>query len=325
MRGRRNVLALVALWVAALPATLGLAGESPAEWSAPDIASLPDDENSQLIRLGHDLTVSTSALIGPGAADPAKRYAGNRLSCQNCHLEAGTKQFGLPFVGVSQDFPQYRAREGRVIGLEERVNGCVTRSLNGRKLPEESREMRGFVAYIAFLSQGPKRNGRGAGMLPELARAADPVRGRIVFEHICATCHGADGQGKKREDDSRFYEFPPLWGPDSFNDGAGMNRLIAAANFIHSNMPNGATWRAPVLGDDDAWDVAAFVIGRDRPHKQGLEEDFPNRLEKPVDAAYPPFADGFDPEGHRFGPFAPIRAAIRALSLSGTAAPPKTN
>jgi thiosulfate dehydrogenase len=81
-------------------------------------------------------------------------------------------------------------------------------------------------------------------------------------------------------------------------------------------MPNGATWRAPTIGNEDSWDVAAFVISRDRPHKPGLEADFPNRLEKPVDAAYPPFADGADAERRRFGPFAPIRAEIRALSLS---------
>lgn len=312
MRGLRGILALGAVLAAVMHAVPCPAGEIARGWVVPDIAGIPDSEESRMIRLGHDLTVSTSALIGPGAGDPAKHYAGNRLSCQNCHLEGGTKQFGLPFVGVFGDFPQYRAREGQVGTLEDRINGCMTRSLNGRPLPEDSPEMRGFVAYIRFLSGGPGQDGRGAGRIPELDRAADPARGKIVYRRLCATCHGVDGRGKTRVD-GRSYEIPPLWGRDSFNDGAGMNRLISAANFIHANMPNGTTWRAPAVSDEDAWDVAAFIISQDRPRKADLEQDFPKRLEKPPDAAYPPFADGLDADLHRYGPFAPIRGKINAL------------
>jgi thiosulfate dehydrogenase len=99
-------------------------------------------------------------------------------------------------------------------------------------------------------------------------------------------CHGADGQGQRGV-------APPLWGPDSFNDGAGMARLSNAANFVHSNMPNGTSFEQPALSPEDAWDVAAFVESQPRPHMAGLDRDFPNRLEKPVDAAYGPYADGF--------------------------------
>ncbi len=198
-----------------------------------------------MIRLGRDLTVATYAHIGPRVADRSKRYAGNDLSCQSCHLEAGTKRYGLPFVGVFADFPQYRSREGEVGTLEDRVNGCMTRSMNGRTLPDDSTEMRAFVAYIKFLSTGGKQDGRGSAKLPELDRAADPVHGKAIYAQICVACHGIDGQGKRRPGAVDGYEFPPLWGRDSFNDGAGMARLIAAANFIHSNMPNGTTWQAP--------------------------------------------------------------------------------
>ncbi len=302
----------------------------PPEWTIPDISALPDNEPAKLIRLGRDLTVDTHSLIGPGAS-PDKRYAGNALSCQNCHLEAGTKRFGLPFVGVATDFPQYRAREGHVGTLEDRINGCMTRSMNGRPLPDDSREMRAFVAYNGFLSTGPKQEGRGAGQLPELGRAADPKQGEVVFKQVCVACHGADGLGKRSAgtgaaDSAQPFGAqpfgapplgaPPLWGPESFNDGAGMNRLISAANFIRSNMPNGVAWQSPLLSVQDSWDVAAFVISQDRPRKTDLDRDFPKRLEKPVDAAYPPFADGFAVDAHRFGPFQPIREKIRALQAS---------
>jgi thiosulfate dehydrogenase len=105
----------------------------------------------------------------------------------------------------------------------------------------------------------------------------------------------------------------PVSGPDSFNDGAGMARLITAANFIHFNMPHGADYLDPQLTVEEAWDIAAYLISRPRPHKQGLDQDFPDLLAKPVDTPYGPYADGFSQQQHQYGPFAPIRAEIERL------------
>jgi thiosulfate dehydrogenase len=114
--------------------------------SVPD--GLADDAWGRAVRLGWELMVATPGRIGPEVADPARRFAGNNLSCQNCHLDAGTRKFALPFVGVFGDFPQYRAREGQVRTIEDRINGCMTRSLNGRELPLDGPEMRAMVAYL---------------------------------------------------------------------------------------------------------------------------------------------------------------------------------
>ena len=111
------------------------------------------------------------------------------------------------------------------------------------------------------------------------------------------------------------YAVPPLWGDDSFNDGAGMARLITLANFLHSNMPHGADYRNPMLSVEEAWDVAAYVESQARPHKSGLDRDFSSDLvDKPVDAPYGPYADGFTEEQHKYGPFEPIRAAVARLT-----------
>ena len=59
---------------------------------------------------------------------PAIAIPGNNLACESCHLEAGTKKFGLPFQGVYADFPNYRARSGAVGTIEGRLNACMTRS-----------------------------------------------------------------------------------------------------------------------------------------------------------------------------------------------------
>lgn len=295
------------------------AASKPEEWTVPDVDKLPDDPWGWMVRMGRDLTVETYKHIGPEAADSTKRFAGSNMSCQSCHLEAGTKQYGLPFVGVFADFPQYRAREGEVGTLEDRINGCMTRSLNGRPLPVDSDEMKAFVAYIKFLSTGRpiggKTPGRGSGEMAELTRAADPKAGAQVFSEKCAACHGADGQGKRvgTVGDAKGYEFPPLWGAGSFNNGAGMGRLISAANFIRSNMPNGTTHDQPLLTPEQAWDVAAYVESMDRPQKKDVDKDYPIGTEKAVDAGYGPYVDGLPQDQHKYGPFHPIRDKLKAL------------
>lgn len=297
----------------ALPATAG--GDAAGQWIVPDIATLADDPWGRTVRRGRDLMVHTAELIGPEARDPGQRWSGNNLNCQSCHLEAGTKQFGLPLVGVFADFPQYRGRSGGVNTIEDRINGCMTRSMNGKALAAGSDDLVAMVAYLKFLSSGrpvgEPTPGRGTGKMPELDRAADPVRGKTVYAQTCAVCHGADGMGQRAgaAGDGKGYTFPPLWGPDSYNDGAGMARLITAANFIRSNMPNGTRFDAPTLPEADAWDVAAYINSQPRPQRAGLERDYPKLSEKPVDAPYGPYADSFSAEQHRLGPFGPIRNA----------------
>ena len=219
----------------------------------PEIGALPNDAASQQMRRGRDLITATYAHVGPEVADPAKRYAGNNLACANCHLEAGTKKFGIPLFGLFWMFPEYTARDGGEITLEDRLNNCMMRSMNGRPMPENSPEMQAIVAYIKFLSTGVAPgevlSGLGVGRMPELDRAADPERGKAVYATACLACHNTDGSGIRRSlpTTDLGYMIPPLWGSDSFNDGAGMARLITAANFIHFNMPHGADYLHPQL------------------------------------------------------------------------------
>ncbi|MDO9412784.1 MAG: c-type cytochrome [Pseudolabrys sp.] len=288
-------------------------------WLVPEVGALPRDASGMQVREGRDLITATYAHIGPNVRDTSRRYAGNNLACTNCHLQAGTKKFGLPLFGLFGAFPQYSARSGNEISIEDRVNSCMTRSMNGRAMPVDAPEMQAMVAYIKFLSSGVPSGvtlpGMGAGNMPELDRAADPVRGRPVYARACLGCHNTDGSGVRNSIPSSAmgYMMPPLWGPDSFNNGAGMARLSTIANFVHFNMPHGADYLNPQLNVEEAWDVAAYVVSQARPQKAGLEHDFPNRLDKPVDAGFGPYADGFSQQQHTYGPFAPIRAALEKL------------
>ena len=286
-------------------------------WTPPDITSVAEDSFSTLVKYGYALFTNTANEIGPAVSDPTKRFAGNNLACQNCHLSGGTQPYAMPLIGVWGQFPQYRAREGAVDTIEDRINGCMERSMNGRGLPAQSREMKAFLAYMRWLStgipDGAKLRGGGTLKIKEPERAANFRRGSEIFSEICATCHGANGLGQRAQSSSG-YQFPPLWGPDSYNNGGGMSRLLTVAAFAMHNMPIGTRFDAPVLTDEQAYDVAAFIISQKRPEKANLDKDFPVRLQKPIDTPYGPYVDGFSLEQHRYGPFGPIRAKVQELA-----------
>jgi thiosulfate dehydrogenase len=290
-----------------------------AEWKPPSIRSVGDDPFGKLVKYGHALITDTANQIGPTVADSAKRYSGNNLTCQNCHLQAGTQVYALPLMGVWGQFPQYRGREGEIGTLEERINGCMERSMNGRVLPLDGLEMKAYLAYMKWLStgiaDGAKLLGAGTKNVKEPGRAADLEHGAKVFSDTCAVCHGKDGLGK-RAAKGAGYQFPPLVGPDTYNIGAGMTRVLTSAAFVRHNMPLGTTFDSPVLSDADAYDVAAYMNSLERPTRANLEKDFPNKLQKPVDSPYGPYPDGFSAEQHKYGPFDAIRAKIRELAAA---------
>ena len=283
-------------------------------WPQPDPASLKDGPYKHQVLYGEALIRRTYDYVGPDVADPGMRFAGNHLSCSSCHLDAGRQRYGLSFIGVADAYPRDMARENEVRTLTQRINGCFERSMNGRALPDDSPEIAAMIAYIGFLSDAAPTDmeGRGTPTLPLMDRAADPVGGAGVYTTYCSVCHGANGQGTRDNSGGAGYLYPPLWGPDSFNDGAGMHRIIKAASFIHANMPLGTTFEAPTLTDEEAFDVAAFINVQPRPAKGGLDRDYPDRTRKPVDAPFPPYPDEFSQEQHTFGPWKAIMDAQEA-------------
>ncbi len=279
------------------------------DWQAPDINALPDDEQGKLIRYGHELIMNTSLYLGPKGNIVS---VSNGMNCQNCHIDAGTKSFAGCFSAVASTYPKYRERSARVESIEFRINDCMLRSLNGKQIDSSGKEMKAMVAYLKWIGKDVPKNKKpkGAGLeeLPFLTRAADSEKGKQVFQSKCTSCHGENGQGLLNHDSS-FYLYPPLWGPNSFNTGAGLYRITRFASFVKNNMPFGlATHNSPQLTDEEAWDVAAFVISQPRPEKI-FAEDWPKKETKPVDYSYGPYADSFSEKQHKYGPFIPIQEA----------------
>lgn len=157
------------------------------------------------------------------------------------------------------------------------------------------------------VKKGEKVKGSGLIELEMLARPASPVLGRAIYIQKCQVCHGDEGKGMKPEG-SAVYTYPPLWGQNSYNDGAGLYRISNLAKYVKANMPLGATYDNPQLTDDEAWDVAAFVNSLPRT-KKDISKDWPDISKKPFDHPFGPYQDSFGEEQHKYGPFQPIIAS----------------
>ncbi len=284
--------------------------DAPIEWQPKNVLSELNSMPSQ-VKQGYLLIAETPKYMGPMAEDSKMHFTGNGLACANCHLKAGAQAGSASWVGVTKRFPQFGGRSNKIGTIEDRINGCMERSMNGKKLPMESDEMKAIVAYMDWLGEGvpeeKEKEFKGYAPIKIPDAAVDLEKGKAVYQKECVVCHGQNGQGIKNADANLGYQYPPLWGNDSYNDGAGMHRVITSAEFIKGNMPFGqATWDRPKLTDEEAFNVAGYINSFDRPNKANTENDYPDKKLKPVSTSYGPWVDGFSAEQHKYGPFLPI-------------------
>ena len=213
------------------------------------MSSVPEGSAGDRIRRG--------ALLFNETPVYAAEFTPSKISCAHCHIEGGVQAYASPVVGAPGRFPQFNERAGHVISLEDRVEECMVRSENGKPLAYDSDQMLSLVAYMKWLSvpqPGTKAFvGKGLIAVPDLV--PDVAHGAQIYAAQCAGCHGRNGEGHQPS-------FPPLWGKDSFNDGAGMWQVKKMAAFVQHNMPEN---RKGILSLQDAFDVAAFVHAQPRP------------------------------------------------------------
>lgn len=288
----------------------------------PDTSTIPHDAFGEAVRYGRALMINTAYYIGPEGING--KYTRNKLNCTNCHQDAGTKPFSFNLLWSHNRYPQYRAREGRVLSLSERVNNCVMRPHNGEPLPYESKEMIAILTYLKWINEAALANNKALKGDQNLdikfpARAADPGAGKIVYANRCARCHGQNGEGTLVAG-AKFFTYPPLWGEHGYQPGSSMHRVIKMARWLKANMPHdSAKWNKPVLSDEDALDVAAFV-NDDRIHQRPSPQtfDYPVPAQKAIDYGKGPFADTFSAEQHKFGPYQPIIDYWKAKGMKPT-------
>ena len=251
-------------------------------FETPRLAAMLAEPNAKQLVYGARLNIETRDLL--------PKNVGNALNCASCHLNAGTVADGSPYIGISAFFPSYAPRAGRTITLEDRINGCFLRSMNGKPLPLDSEELKAMVALFDWMRRetkpADKVEGRGVGKVSQ-SIIPNPENGKKIYQAQCALCHGADGEGIKNTKGQWVY--PPLWGDESFNIGAGMARTYTAAAFVKRNMPIAMHNKFPLgqggLTDQEAVDVAEYFSHQPRPDFAGKVKDWPNG-KKPADARY---------------------------------------
>ena len=231
-------------------------------FTPPPESDIPNDGFGDMVRLGK--------LIFDDTQTHAKQYVGNALNCRNCHLDSGRKADSAPMWGAYVLYPAFRSKNQKVNTMQERIQGCFRFSQNGKVPPPDSEVVTALVSYFYWMARGAPTGmelpGRGYPALTKPEAQPSSARGERVFQARCAVCHGRDGQGQHA---NGRYVFPPLWGPKSFNGGAGMSRVELAAAFIKANMPLG---QGNSLSDQEAWDVATYMNSHMRPadpRKQG--------------------------------------------------------
>ena len=183
--------------------------------------------------------------------------------------------------------------------------------MNGKGIDSTSKEMRAIVAYIKWVGHDVKKGviPQGAGIvnISFLKRAADSEKGNLIFQQKCVSCHSKDGQGKFNND-MKSYQYPPLWGDHSFNTGAGLFRLSRFAGYIKANMPFITSAENPMLTNEEAWDLAAYILSKPRPGED-ISNDWPDTSKKPFDHPFGPYKDQFSESQHKFGPFGEMASA----------------
>lgn len=224
-------------------------------FTPPPPDAVPDTPLGDIIRLGRDVFVDTQRY--------AKKYVGNGLNCVNCHLDAGRAAGSAPLWAAYVAYPAFRAKNEQVNTFQKRLEGCFRFSMNGTPPPPDDLVMTALVAYSFWLATGApvgaQLEGRGFPTISPAPQPANAARGAGVYATHCAACHGPEGAGTRN---GTIYTFPPLWGPMSYNKGAGMHAVATAAAFIKANMPLG---QPNTLTDQEAWDVATYIGSKPRP------------------------------------------------------------
>ena len=269
----KTVCHLLAGIVAVGSTFIAAAQTAAPDFKAPLDASIPSGPKGLATQEGKKLLTDTRRLL--------PNNVGNGLNCTNCHLDAGTSANASPWVGIWGVYPEYRARSGKVISLIDRVNDCFQRSMNGKALAYNSAEMINILSYMQWLSTavptGTSVKGRGFGPV-DMRLVPNSENGKVIYAEKCASCHGAQGLGIKTA--TGGYAIPPVWGKDSFNDGAGMARTYTAAAFVKYKMPLG---QGGTLTDQQAIDVSEYFTHQPRPVFKGKAKDWPQG-NKPKDA-----------------------------------------
>lgn len=259
----------VAMMVTSMAKNAGHDGPAGAVSASATTAFLPPDPDQILLGPEGD-SIRRGLAIFENTGQHAADYVGNSMACKNCHLDSGRRADSSPMWAAWISYPQFRKKNGSINTMEDRIMGCFRYSMNapaspsGGPPPAGSDIYRDLQSYFHWLATGAPTgkeiSGAGSPKLELTSARYDPNRGAPLYDQNCSGCHGPQGEGAIQPDGTVVY--PPVWGNESYNWGAGMARVDTAAAFIKANMPFDDAGK---LTEQEAWDIAAYINSRERP------------------------------------------------------------
>ena len=239
-------------WLIAACSAIVVAAASAGAFTPPPDTAIPKGPFGDSVRRGEAIFTDTQKNGRP--------FVGNALNCSNCHLDHGRQPDAAPMWAAWLLYPEFRTKNGKVNTMALRIQECFCYSMNGKMPPSDSQLVTDLESYFYWLATGAptgqKLPGQGYPALNGPHKAPDIGRGKTAYSTHCVICHGADGNGNRQAG------IPPLWGPHSFNKGAGMYQVETAARFILTNMPLGL---GGTLSVQQAYDIASYIESQPRP------------------------------------------------------------
>src|SRR5699024_4860629 len=150
----------------------------------------------------------------------------------------------------TKEYPKYDERKDAVITLEEKINDSIVHDLNGEKIDYDGEEMRSIVAYLTDISKGEDY---------EAHKDEDTIEKITEIEVE---------QGEKILNEEIKYSAPVLVGEGLFADSSSMRCVLIMTNYDKNNLPQDDP---DSLSDQEASDVAAYILSEDRP--KWIDED----------------------------------------------------
>ena len=238
----RNIVIIMILFVFVIGA------KSSLKFAPPKISDAPTKMRAEVQR-GFNIINQTSRYVSD--------YSGNKMSCSDCHGNAGMEKDSLSLVGVSAVYPKYNQIADKVVDLTTMTNMCLQANLNAKPLPSDSNDMIAILAYFQWISKDIPVYAEvdWLGLEPLTSKNEPDIQNGKKEYSLCTRCHGENGQGSSRNGAH------PLWGDNSFTDGSSMAKQDILAGFIKKFMPKGNTG----LNTQRASDIAAFILSNPRP------------------------------------------------------------
>lgn len=248
-------------------------------------------ETKRVIRRGYDLFTDTQQLRGENVF--------NDMNCSSCHLGEGRQPFSAPIWPAAVLLPNFRGKNQHVNNLEERIAGCFAYSMNGTPPAYGSDDMLALSAYHQWLARGwpciPTSRSMAVVFRPPSVPRSSATR--AVSRAIWSTAPFVTPRMAPVTSRTASMSFrqPGGWLQQL---GAGIVRTFTAAGFIQNNMPLG---QPNSLSDQEAWDIAYYMVQQERPQDPRYTGDVAETLERfgPTFHRHSHYGQRREHDGHR--------------------------